>query len=278
MIQFSSSDELPLDQRPPSVLVPTMGALHDGHAALIRRAREIAGREGTVTVSIFLNPLQFNSSSDLETYPRTLEADLLLCRSLGVDAVYTPSPEEFYAADHSISIVENSLSRALCGATRPGHFEGVCTVVLKLFNTLQPSHAIFGKKDYQQLAIIRRLVRDLGVSVQIHGVETVREPDGLAFSSRNLMLTPEHRKDASRIRRALLCIQHFRETGEQRREAYLQTVRKHLVENAPPEMGIEYLEIIDRETLIPLEKVAGPALLATAVTYDTVRLIDNIEI
>ena len=278
MIQFSSSDELPLDQRPPSVLVPTMGALHDGHAALIRRAREIAGRKGSVTVSIFLNPLQFNSSSDLATYPRTLEADLLLCRDLGVDAVYTPSSEEFYAADHSISIVENSLSRALCGATRPGHFEGVCTVVLKLFNTLRPSHAIFGKKDYQQLAIIRRLVRDLGVSVQIHGVETVREPDGLAFSSRNLMLTPEHRKDASRIRRALLCIRHLRETGEQRSEAYLQTVRKHLVENAPPEMGIEYLEIIDRETLIPLEKVAGPALLATAVTYDTVRLIDNIEI
>ncbi len=278
MIQFSSSDELLLDQRSPSVLVPTMGALHEGHAALIRRAREIAGREGSVTVSIFLNPLQFNSSSDLATYPRTLEADLLLCRDLGVDAVYTPSSEEFYAADHSISIVENSLSRALCGATRPGHFEGVCTVVLKLFNTLRPSHAIFGKKDYQQLAIIRRLVRDLGVSVQIHGVETVREPDGLAFSSRNLMLTPEHRKDASRIWRALLCIRHLRETGEQRSEAYLQTVRKHLVENAPPEMGIEYLEIIDRETLIPLEKVAGPALLATAVTYDTVRLIDNIEI
>ena len=278
MIQFSSSDELLLDQRSPSVLVPTMGALHERHAALIRRAREIAGRKGSVTVSIFLNPLQFNSSSDLATYPRTLEADLLLCRDLGVDAVYTPSSEEFYAADHSISIVENSLSRALCGATRPGHFEGVCTVVLKLFNTLRPSHAIFGKKDYQQLAIIRRLVRDLGVSVQIHGVETVREPDGLAFSSRNLMLTPEHRKDASRIRRALLCIRHLRETGEQRSEAYLQTVRKHLVENAPPEMGIEYLEIIDRETLIPLEKVAGPALLATAVTYDTVRLIDNIEI
>ncbi len=278
MIQFSSLDDRPLDQPSPSVLVPTMGALHEGHAALIRRGREIAGHEGNVTVSIFLNPLQFNSSSDLATYPRTLEADLLLCRSLGVDAVYTPSPEEFYAADHSISIIEKSLSRTLCGSTRPGHFEGVCTVVLKLLNTLRPSDAIFGKKDYQQLAIIKRLVRDLGVPVRIHGVETAREPDGLALSSRNLMLKPEHRKDASRIHRALLCARDIREAGEHRPEVYLKITRKHLVESAPSEMEIEYLEIIDRETLVPLAKVAGPALLATAVIYDEVRLIDNIEI
>ena len=166
----------------------------------------------------------------------------------------------------------------MCGSTRPGHFEGVCTVVLKLLNTLQPSDAIFGKKDYQQLAIIKRLVRDLGVPVRIHGVDTVREPDGLALSSRNIMLKPEHRKDASRIHRALLCARDIRETGEQRPGVYLKIARKHLVESAPPEMEIEYLEIIDRETLVPLAKVARPALLATAATYDAVRLIDNIEI
>ena len=278
MLQFSALPDLPPNPSSPSVLVPTMGALHEGHSALIRRAREIAGRQGIVTVSIFLNPLQFDSASDLAVYPRTLEADLLLCSGLGVDKVYTPSPEEFYAPDHSISIAENSLSRTLCGTTRPGHFEGVCTVVLKLLNALRPSAAIFGKKDYQQLAIIMRLVRDLCVPVEIYGVETEREPDGLALSSRNLNLNPEHRKDASRIYGALLSARDIRETGEQRREVYLQTARKHLVENAPSEMGIEYLELVDRETLAPLAKVTRPALLATAITYDKIRLIDNIEI
>ena len=132
MLHCSSLEDLPSDSTSPSVLVPTMGALHEGHAALIRRAREIAGREGSVLVSIFLNPLQFDSPADLATYPRTIKEDLSLCHSLDVDRVYTPVPSEFYASDHSISVVENSLSQILCGASRPGHFEGVCTVVLKL--------------------------------------------------------------------------------------------------------------------------------------------------
>lgn len=278
MLQFSSLADVPPEPSSPSVLVPTMGALHEGHAMLIRKAREVAGPNGSVMVSIFLNPLQFESSADLTAYPQTIEEDLLLCRGLGVDRVYTPSPSEFYADNHSISVVENSLSRFLCGANRPGHFEGVCTVILKLFNSLRPSDAIFGKKDYQQLAIIRRLVRDLSVPVELHGVETAREADGLALSSRNLTLRPEHRRDASRIYRALLTARDIRKTGEQRREIYLQTARTRLNEHSPPEMSIEYLELVNRETLAPVPKVTGPALLATAVLYNEVRLIDNIEL
>ena len=277
MRHLSSLADIP-DMPAPSVLVPTMGALHEGHAALFRAAREIADKDGSVLASIFLNPLQFDRPDDLADYPRTLETDLALCENLGVDAVLTPSPVEFYAADHSIMVRETLLSRNLCGATRPGHFEGVCTAVLKLFHVLRPAAAVFGKKDYQQLAIIRRLVRDLSLPVDIHGIETVREPDGLALSSRNLSLGREHRADAPRIRRALLAARDLRETGEQQREVYLEAARHHLLQDAPPGLKIDYLELVDRENLQLLPKVAGPALLATAVLYDDVRLIDNVEI
>ncbi|NIP92456.1 MAG: pantoate--beta-alanine ligase, partial [Akkermansiaceae bacterium] len=198
----------------PLALVPTMGALHEGHRALIRAAREIGGPEGSVLVSIFVNPLQFDRAADLAAYPREFESDLATCRALGVDAAFFPASGEFYASDHSVTVREDLLARHLCGATRPGHFDGVCTVVLKLFNLLCPDHALFGKKDYQQLAIIRRMVRDLAVPVQVHGIETVREPDGLALSSRNLNLTPEQRTDAPRIRRALEAARDLSVTGE----------------------------------------------------------------
>lgn len=261
----------------PLTLVPTMGALHEGHLALLREARRISG-EGSVVASIFVNPLQFDRGSDLAAYPRTVEADLAHCEAEGVDAVFLPSPERFYEPDHSVTVSESLLARHLCGATRPGHFDGVCTVVLKLFNVLQPDHAVFGKKDYQQLAIIRRMVRDLAVPIEIHGAETIRESDGLALSSRNSNLSSEHRADAPRIRRALLTARDLRESGEQRPEVYLDAARHHLLERALEEQRIDYLELVDRSTLQPLSKVASPALLATAVFYGDVRLIDNIEI
>lgn len=269
--------QLPDLPRPIS-LVPTMGALHQGHLSLFREARRISGKKGSILASIFVNPLQFDRGSDLAAYPRALEADLAHCAAEGVDAVFLPSGEEFYENDHSITVSESLLARHLCGATRPGHFDGVCTVVLKLFNVLQPDHAVFGKKDYQQLAIIRRMVRDLAVPVEIHGAETIRESDGLALSSRNLNLSPDHRADAPRIRRALLAARDLRETGEQRPEVYLDAARHHLLGNAPGGHRIDYLELVDRETLQPLGKVTVPALLATAVFYRDVRLIDNIEI
>jgi pantoate--beta-alanine ligase len=278
MLQLSSLTDLPSNIPASSVLVPTMGALHEGHAALIRAAREIAGASGSVVVSIFLNPLQFDRPGDLADYPTSLEEDLALCRSLDVNVVFTPSPAEFYATDHSVRVSENLLSRNLCGAARPGHFEGVCTVVLKLFHALLPSAAVFGKKDYQQLAIIRRLVRDLFLPIEIHDIETVRDPDGLALSSRNLTLNQEHRADAPRIHRALLAARDLRETGEQRSEVYLKAARHHLLHDAPAGLQIDYLELVDRENLQLLPKVAGPALLAAAVYYDDVRLIDNVEI
>ena len=251
----------------PIALVPTMGALHEGHRTLIRSGRETVGPAGSVLVSIFVNPLQFDRSSDLA-----------ICEDLGVDASFYPEPEEFYLSDHSLTVSESLLSRHLCGATRPGHFDGVCTVVLKLFNFLRPDHALFGKKDYQQLAIIRRMVRDLDVPVQVHGIETVRESDGLALSSRNLNLTPEHRADAPRLRRALLAARDLSVTGEQRPGQFLETARHHLLDNAPADFSIDYLELVDRETLQPLATGNLPALLAAAAFFGEVRLIDNIEI
>ncbi len=260
----------------PLALVPTMGALHEGHRALVHSAREVAGPGGSVLVSIFVNPLQFDRPVDLAAYPRVLEADLAICVELGVDGAFFPEPAEFFESDHSLTVHESLLSKHLCGATRPGHFDGVCTVVLKLFEGIRPDHAFFGKKDYQQLAIIRRMVRDLALPVEVHGVETVREADGLALSSR--ILTPEHRADAPRIRRALLAARDLSVTGEARPDQYLNTARHHLQDGAPPGFEIDYLELVDRQTLQPLSTVNTPALLATAVFYGEVRLIDNIEI
>jgi pantoate--beta-alanine ligase len=261
----------------PVVLVPTMGALHAGHLALLRRAREIAGPMGTVAATIFVNPLQFDRPEDLRSYPQAMEADLHACADAGVDAVFAPDRRNFYAADHSLAVSESLLSTHLCGATRPGHFDGVCTVVLKLFHLLGPTDAVFGKKDYQQLAIIRRMVRDLSVPVKIHGLETIREPDGLAWSSRNLRLTEAQRADAPRIRQALLAARSIAPTGEQRPEPYLDAARHH-IERSPAHARIDYLQLVDRATLQPVSRVTRPCLLATAVFYGEVRLIDNIEI
>lgn len=257
------------------VLVPTMGALHHGHRALLEQARKLAGEDGVVVASIFVNPIQFNNSSDLQTYPRTPEKDLEVCESAGVDYVFSPAPEEMYAGERSITVEEEALSTTLCGAARPGHFSGVCTVLVKLFNLVQPTDAIFGKKDYQQLAIIRRMVRDLDIPVRIHGAEIVRHGDGLAYSSRNARLTPEQKEQAVVIRKAML-----RSRDEFRTGTDVRTVKEHasaLIEGVPG-TRIDYLEVVDAETMQPLAENREPALMAAAVYFGDVRLIDNIEL
>lgn len=257
----------------PVVLVPTMGALHEGHLSLIRRARDIAGNEGTVVVSIFVNPIQFDRASDLETYPRPLESDLAACRAEGVDVVFAPGAGEMYEGDRSITVTERLLSEGLCGAARPGHFDGVCTVVLKLFLITGCDAAVFGEKDFQQLAVIRRMVRDLDVPVEIIPHETVREQDGLAMSSRNVRLSPEQRAAAPRIRFALAAARnaHSRDA-----EDILEIARREISASHPTH--IDYLELVDPETLQPVERVERPATLAAAVFYGDVRLIDHITV
>ncbi|MGB1130223.1 MAG: pantoate--beta-alanine ligase [Haloferula sp.] len=261
-----------LESRSPQVgaLVPTMGALHEGHLTLIRKAREIAGPDRQVAVSIFVNPIQFDRPDDLNAYPRPLEDDLEACRKEGVDLVFIPEADAMYASDSSTKVIESSLATTLCGATRPGHFDGVCTVVLKLFNLIQPEAAVFGEKDFQQLAIIRRMVRDLNVPVEVIGHPTLREADGLALSSRNQRLSTEQRADAPRIHAAMLAA-----AREGRVCDVLQSARQGI---ESPLNEVDYLELVDVETLQPVDTLDRPALLATAVFYGQVRLIDNLTI
>jgi pantoate--beta-alanine ligase len=245
-----------------------MGALHEGHLSLIRLARQRAGEKGTVAVSIFVNPIQFDRPGDLAAYPRPLETDLDACQREGVDLVFTPEAGSMYHPDRSVTVSENALSSTLCGATRPGHFDGVCTVVLKLFLLFQPDAAVFGEKDYQQLAIIRRMVRDLDVPLEILAGATLRETDGLALSSRNVRLSPAQREDAPRIRRALLHAAHGASPAE-----ILENARREI---ESPLSRIDYLELVDAETLRPASDLSRPSVLATAVFYGDVRLIDNL--
>lgn len=257
------------------IFVPTMGALHEGHASLMRQARVMAGADGYVVVSIFLNPTQFNNALDLAAYPAPLDQDLALCESCGVDMVFTPTPEMMYAANRSIQLEETSLSARLCGASRPGHFAGVCLVVLKLLLLVQPSDAIFGKKDYQQLAILRRMLRDLDVPVRIEGAEIVRAEDGLALSSRNVRLSPEQRAAAPALYQALLKARSSYAAGSPAQEV-LEIARASIA--AIPMAQIDYVELVDAETLQPLADESRLALLALAVSFGEVRLIDNIEL
>lgn len=252
----------------PCVLVPTMGAFHPGHLSLMQRAREIAGPDGTVVVSIFVNPIQFDRASDLVAYPRPMASDLAACVEAGVDVAFTPEAGSMYFPDRSVTVTENQLSRDLCGATRPGHFDGVCTVVLKLFLLTACDAAVFGEKDFQQLAIIRRMVRDLDVPVGIVSCPTVREADGLAMSSRNARLTDEQREDAPRIRKSLL-----ESAGLDTPELILTAARAAI--EASPLARIDYLSLVDAETLQAVTSLDRPAVLATAVFYGDVRLIDH---
>ncbi len=255
--------------------VPTMGALHEGHATLVREARASTG--GRVAVSIFVNPLQFGPKEDFSRYPRTLEADLALCESCGADMVFAPTADEVYFENRSISIRESSLSRVLCGASRPGHFDGVCTVVAKLFNLVQPDVALFGKKDYQQLAIIRRLVRDLDFAVEIRGSDTVRESDGLAMSSRNRYLTEEERSQAPGLRAALLSARAAWNAGETNGTA-LEALTREEISLRCPLGAVDYVSTVDSHTLAPLDEIQDQGLLALAVFFGKTRLIDNIEL
>jgi pantoate--beta-alanine ligase len=258
------------------VLVPTMGALHQGHLELIRIARESAGKHGEVAVSIFVNPLQFAPGGDYEKYPRPEKDDEEFCRSAGVDILFRPSPGEMYAADSSVVIEENSLSATLCGKSRPGHFRGVCTVVAKLFHILAPDAAVFGEKDFQQLAIIRRMVRDLNFPVEIIGAPTVRESDGLACSSRNQYLSANERQQANVLRAALLEGARLAAGGEPSAQVIIAAARKII--GTAPLARTDYLELVNAETLQPLETVQPNSLIALAAFFGQTRLIDNIRI
>ncbi len=260
----------------PVVLVPTMGALHRGHTALIEAAKKRAGSQGTIVVSIFVNPSQFGPHEDFSRYPRPLHEDLTICRELGVHAVFAPTVEAMYAADDSTVIEEQQVASGLCGQWRPGHFRGVCTVVAKLFQILRPDVAIFGEKDYQQLAVIRRMVRDLFFSVEILGHPTVREADGLALSSRNRYLTDEERRAAVHFPAALQATRELVAAGEIRAEALVARTREAIER----ETGgvVQYVELVDAESLVPLKILDRPAVLAAAVMMGKTRLIDNVRL
>ena len=255
------------------VLVPTMGALHNAHGEMVRVARKHAGYDGEVALSIFVNPLQFGPGSDYERYPRLEKTDEEFCRNAGVDLLFRPSVAEMYADDRSVFVEESSLSNTLEGKSRPGHFCGVCTVVAKLFNIFSPEVALFGEKDFQQLVIVRRMVRDLNFKTKIIAVPTVRENDGLAYSSRNQYLNPEERKQAAVLRRALLAAAN---AGKKSATDVVDLAWKVICE--APLARIDYVEIVDAETLQPVETIRPNSLLALAVVFGKTRLIDNIEL
>lgn len=253
-----------------------MGALHRGHGELIRIAREAAGKEGEVAVSIFVNPLQFAPGGDYEKYPRPEEADDKFCREAGVDILFRPSVEEMYPADFSVSVEENSLANTLCGKSRPGHFRGVCTVVTKLFHLLSPDAAVFGEKDFQQLAIIRRMVRDLNFPIEIIGAPTVREGDGLAASSRNRYLNADERRQAPALQRGLRTARDLSAQGERSPERILAAAREVIA--SAPLARIDYLELMNAETLQPASEAGPHSLIAVAAFFGQTRLIDNLRL
>jgi pantoate--beta-alanine ligase len=257
----------------PVVLVPTMGALHEGHLALVRRARKRARTKGTVVTSLFVNPTQFDPKEDLARYPRPFARDSALLREEGCDLLFAPEAAAMYYPNRSITLIENKLSKVMCGASRPGHFDGVCLVVSKLFNLVQPDIAVFGEKDFQQLAILRRMVRDLNFPVELDAHPTVREPDGLAMSSRNSYLTPEERSQASIIYETFLSAEQKIRDG-MASSAKLLDWMKQKIQSAPL-ANIDYVTVVDPGTLEPLRQLRAPLLLAAAVFFGKTRLIDN---
>jgi len=254
-------------------LVPTMGALHRGHAALIEAAR---AEMDFVVVSIFVNPIQFGPSEDFPRYPRPLEQDLELCGGLGVDLVFHPSVEVMYPAGFCTHVEVAGLPDGLCGASRPGHFRGVCTVVLKLFNLVQPDRAYFGQKDGQQARIIQQMAADLNVPVQVSVQPTVREPDGLALSSRNRYLDADQRRQATVLYRALREAETRIRSGE--RDA--ETIRRLLADRVQQTPGalLDYAGVVDAGNLQPVSRLRGEVLLALAVKFGSTRLIDNLRL
>jgi pantoate--beta-alanine ligase len=258
----------------PVVLVPTMGALHPGHLALVDQARKLAGRKGSTVATIFVNPTQFGPHEDYRKYPRPFDRDCLLLRKKGCDLLFAPAPASMYGPDASVTVIESKLETVMCGASRPGHFTGVCTVVTKLFHLVQPDFAIFGEKDFQQLAILRRMVRDLNFPVHIVGHPIVRELDGLALSSRNVYLSDQERQQAPFIQQALRDGEKELRTQPVSRQTLENLIRRQ-IERAPL-AKVDYVAVADPETLQAKEPKELPVLLAAAVFFGTTRLIDNI--
>jgi pantoate--beta-alanine ligase len=253
-----------------------MGALHRGHAALLDRARKLAGPNGTVVASIFVNPTQFGPKEDFSRYPRPFAADAKLCQAHGVDVIFHPTAGQMYPDGFSTFVEESTVSSLLCGASRPGHFRGVCTVVLKLFQIVQPQIAVFGLKDFQQCAVIRRMVRDLDLPVRIVAAETVREPDGLALSSRNQYLAPEERAQAPVLRAALLAARKAWQDGETGAAVLRRLIVKRI--GKAPLARIDYVEIADAGTLQPVRQADRNTVIALAVFFGQTRLIDNLQL
>lgn len=253
--------------------VPTMGALHEGHRSLMRAAR---GDCGVVVVSIFVNPTQFGRGEDYNRYPRPIEADLAACHAEGVDAVFCPTVQEMYPEGSVTAVTVARLTEGLCGAHRPGHFDGVTTVVAKLFNIVQPDRAYFGQKDAQQAVVIRRMVRDLCWPIEIIVCPTIREPDGLAMSSRNAYLSPAERIQARCLSAALGWARDQIAAGRRDVAELVSQIRQRIASAGP--CSIDYIEIVDAEELTPKERVEGRCLIALAVRIGSARLIDNVVV
>lgn len=251
-------------------LVPTMGYLHEGHKSLIVKA---VSENDRVVVSDFVNPTQFGVNEDLASYPRDIERDAAICEEAGADLIFHPEPEEMYFADSCTFVEMDKLTKGLCGKTRPTHFRGVCSVVCKLFHIVTPDRAYFGQKDAQQLAVIRRMVRDLNFDIEIVGCPIVREADGLAMSSRNTYLNEEERKAALILHKSLLLGKQMMEQGE--REA--AKIKEAIIQNmeTEPLARVDYVEIVNPDTLENIDIIEGRALIATAVYIGKTRLIDN---
>ncbi|AYE34344.1 pantoate--beta-alanine ligase [Clostridium septicum] len=251
-------------------LVPTMGYLHEGHESLIKRA---AKENDKVVVSIFVNPMQFGPAEDLDNYPRDLDGDSCICEGAGADLIFNPDAKEMYFNDFSTFVDMNGLTQGLCGKSRPVHFRGVCTVVLKLFNIAPANRAYFGEKDAQQLAIIKRMVRDLNIDIEIIGCPTVRESDGLAKSSRNFYLSQEERKAANILNKSLELAKIKLCSGEKSAKA----IRDIIIENIKKEplAKVDYVEVVDSKSMERIEKIDRSILVAIAVNIGKARLIDN---
>jgi len=254
--------------------VPTMGYLHEGHLSLMKCARK---ENDVVVISIFVNPTQFVPGEDYERYPRDEEGDIKKAKEVGVDIVFIPDVKDMYPDGYSTYVEEKVLSAGLCGARRPGHFKGVTTIVAKLFNIVKPHRAYFGKKDYQQLRVIERMARDLNFDIEIIGCPIVREPDGLAMSSRNVYLSQEERKSALCLYKSLLLAQNMIKKGG-KKPAIIKKAMEEFILKHPHVKKIDYIEIVDRYTLQPVDKLTGNELIALAVFVGPARLIDNMEV
>lgn len=253
-----------------------MGALHEGHAALIHRARQLAGRKGSVFVSIFVNPKQFGPREDFSRYPRPFAKDRKVCLASGADAIFHPSAGDLYPADFSTWVTEEKVSLPLCGAVRPGHFRGVCTVVLKLFNVVQPDLAVFGQKDFQQCAVLKRMARDLDLPVRLVIAPTVREPDGLALSSRNAYLSSEERAQAPILHHALVAARQLFLKGERRVPTLVRRAAREIASTRLARL--DYLEVVEAQTLLRPRLATQDSFLVVSAFFGKTRLIDNLAL